>query len=490
MPGTGLTRRGSLRAALGAAGAIAAGSVLAACGTSLATLTAAASRVITLTWQPWYRFPATDPNVTSSTLRALMYEAIQEWLTTQGGINVQVLPPASSSATIASMLAGNGPDVFWHLNLPLYLQQGLVLDLAPYVTRDRIDVGAFVPGQMDYLRAAGAPGAQGALYALPATLRTLALAVYEGALDALGLTYPEPGWTTTQWAALWASATVRGAAQPPQAGGRFDWAGYDGWGGNPSAFYLKGFGGEYVSAADPARSALTTAPSQDALQWCYGQILQGTCVGASPLSVVNQVVSGQVVSGPIGTAGDLYDAALAWNTLKWDLYAMPVFPQGSLTYASSDFYAVWAGTRVPDVAWALARYLCVGPDWQTKMIEMAMAGPNQPSLWGNWESLVRQYASPLAKKNLGVYLDAVQGGGLYVGLPFRYAEQQVSRVLGGFASAVLGGQLTVPAAAASAAAQIDALEATGSGQAAAAAQALQALQKQARAAGASSAAKG
>lgn len=479
-PGPGLTRRRAFRAALGAAGAVAAGSALAGCGTSFERLAAAASRPAVLTWQPWYGFPTAEVNATAPVqqqqrqLQQLMQEAIQAWAATEG-VQVQVLPPATSSTTtVASMLAGTGPDVFWDVNLPLFAQQGLVLDLQPYVVRDQIDVTVYTQAQMDYIGAAGAgqPGGA-ALFALPATVEVLAIGLYQGALDALGLTYPEPDWTAAQWAGLWASASVRAQGQ---AGGQLAWGGYDSWGANPSPFYLKGYGGEYVDPADPARCGLDQAASQAALQWCYGQILAGTCLGSSR-SVVQPMILGQVVSGPLGTSGELYDAARNWSSTlgKWDLYAMPAWPQGRLTGASSDFYAVWSGTRSPDLAWALVRYLCVGTDWQSLMMQMALAGPNQKALWNAWAELARQYASPLAHKNLNAYLDAVAGDQLYVGLPFRYNEQQVAGVLGSFGAEVLSGRATVAAAAQQSATQIDGIEAAGAAAEAAAAAALRKL---------------
>jgi hypothetical protein len=470
------SRRRALGSAVKAAGAAAAGGLLAGCGTSFRALTQAASRAVVLTWLPWYRFPTTETGVNAKTLQAFMEDMIQGWLATQSGVSVRVLPSGNATTTVASMLAGAGPDVFWDVNLPLYAQQGLVLDLAPYASRDRIDLSGYIPAQLDYIRSVGAAAGGTALYALPATARVLAQGLYEGGLDRLGLGYPQPGWTAEQWAHLWAQVAAASGRQ--EAGARLSWEGYDGGGANPSPFYLRGFGGEYADPADPARAALGSPASQAGLNWCYGQLLEGTALGGSDLSVANAVLQGKVVCGPLGTAGDLYDAVTAWRSLgKWDLYPMPLWPQGHLTGVSSDFYAVWSGTSAPDLAWDLLRYLCVGTDWQSKMMAMALAGPNQKALWTDWAGLVTRYASPLAQKNLGAFLDAVAGDQLYVGVPFRFQEQQVAAVLQTFGGDVLSGRQTVAAAAPVAAAQIDALEQAGAAAAAAAAAALGKLRR-------------
>jgi ABC-type glycerol-3-phosphate transport system substrate-binding protein len=471
--GAAWTRRAALRAAVGAAAAAAAGSALSACGPTVATLSAAAGQTITVVWRPWYGFPQ-DPNVSQSSLPKIMYELIQGWQQTQRGVDVQVLPDGDAQAAMSTMLAGAGPDVFHDQNLPLYVQKGLVLDLSPYVQRDRVDLSLYTQGQMDYIRAAGAPG----LYALPATLLTLAMGVDLGALDALGLAYPAAeGWTYQQWAQLWQSATAKGPGKL-QFGGRFDWSGYDGFGGNPAAFYLRGFGGEYVDPADPTVCALNTPASEAALNWCYGLVLQGACAGDASLNVVDQVQIGQLVSGPVGTAGDLYDAARKWGDRKWDLFPMPVWPRGSLTFGSSDFYAIWSETKAPDLAWSLLRYLTVGTDWQTDMMTVG-AGPNQKALWSQWKALVLQRAVSLGSKHLDVYVNAVQNDELYVGRPFRFAEQQVAGILARFGQQVRAGAATVADAAASAAAQIDALQQQGAQQEQQAQAALQRLQQMA-----------
>ncbi len=443
------------RALLGAAAATASGLALAGCGSTAAKLLQAAASPIVLVWRPWYNFP----NGQGTAAVSLMVQGIAPWLRANPGVRVRLTTLGYQQDTVASMLAGAGPDVFEDWVLPIYVQNNLVLNLSPYARRDGVDPGIFAPAVMRYMLTTGryAPGGPG-LYGLPAYTHTLAVAVNEGLLGQAGLRVPEPDWSYLEWTRLWESSTRRSTDPSRQRfGGQLYWSGYDYSMGNPAPFYLKGFGGEYVDPRNTTRCALDEQGSLECLSWAYGLQLDGV-IGGSGLQ---DFATGRLVTALVGTDGTLPPAASAWQSLRWNLYPMPIWPRGRMTFASSDFYGVWSGTAYPDVAWDFVRFLCVDPAWQRWMIKLALVGPNQVGLFAEWAHVVRAVAPPLRRKSLEVITREVQAGTPYVGASFRYEEEASAGVIARYSSLAQSGQLSVESAARQATRQVNALQAGG-----------------------------
>jgi ABC-type glycerol-3-phosphate transport system substrate-binding protein len=450
-PGSGpLSRRSALRlAAVAAAGLAAAG-----CGThaaatassSAAAPTQAAANTIHILWRPWYNFN----NATSKAGEALLLQGIQPWLAKNPGVDVTITYLGYQGTTVSALLAGNGPDIFADWVLPLYTGANLLLDLSSYAKQDNVDLSIFAPGEMELFQQGGG------LWALPSYLHLECPAVNLGALDNLGLSYPESGWTYEQWTQLYQRIA---AAKAPNGhrymAGQFYWSGYDYHGGAPHAYYLKGFSGEYVDPTDDTKCYLTSQGSQQCLSWIYG--LLNSNVSGTGASFIND----QLIVGSTDTAGGLINAATAGRSMKWQIYDEPVYPAGKIAYAASDFYAISAATKNPSVVWEFMKYLCVETDWQKWMMKLAMNGPNQKTLYPEWVTTLKAIAPPLANIDLDVFNRQMQNNEPYFGLTFRYDDPQAGSAIGTNLTMVQNRQATVPVATAQATQQVDALEAAG-----------------------------
>jgi ABC-type glycerol-3-phosphate transport system substrate-binding protein len=446
-----VSRRTALRSAVAAAGLAAGGAVLAACGPakattgpSSATPTASGKNVITLLWRPWYNFN----NATSKTGEALLLQGIQPWLEQNKGVDVQITFLGYQSTTVSALLAGTGPDVFADWVLPLYLGANLLLDLSSYAKQDNVNLDIFASGEMELFQQ------DGGLWALPSYLHLEAPAVNLGVLDNLGLGYPQSGWTYEQWTQLYNQTYSKGTTPgKTRIGSYFYWDGYDYGGGSPHAHYLKGFGGEYVDPTDNTKSYMTNAGSIQALEWIYGLLASGVCSTSSP-----NFATGAIAVGAVDTAGGLITAAESWRSVKWQVYDEAVYPQGKVSYAASDFYAVSAATKNPEAAWEFMKYLCVGTDWQTWMMKLAMNGPNQKALYPQWVETLKNIAPPLANIDLDVFNRQMQNNEPYFGLTFQYDSAQAGSAISSNLGQVQSQKVTVPVAAQQASQQIDALE--------------------------------
>ena len=448
-PGQGrLSRRGALRSSVAAAAVAAAGPVLAACaGTKQAAgPTTAAKVILTIVWRPWYNFN----NATSKTGEALLLQGIEPWLAQNPGINVEISFLGYQGTTVTALLAGNGPDIFADWILPLYLSGNLLQDLTNFVKQDNVDLTIFSKLEMEFFQQ------EGGLWALPSYLHLECPAVNLGLLDNLGLTYPQPGWTYTDWTQLYQqTANKSTTASQRRVGGQFYWDGYDYYGSNPNACYLKGFGGDYVNPNDPTKCYLTNQGSLDCFNWIYGLIQDGVCNSGG-----SNFVTGQIAASSADTAGGLITAAESWRSLKWQIYDEPLYPAGPVAYCASDFYAISAATPRPDVVWDFMKFLCVGPDWQTWMMKLAMNGPNQKALYPQWVTTLKAIAPPLANIDLDVFNRQKQNDEPYIGLTFKYSDPQAGAAINAATAPALTQKTTVPLALTQATQVVNALEAS------------------------------
>ncbi len=91
---------------------------------------------------------------------------------------------------LTSIAAGTPPGVFLldGIDIPAFVEAGVVLDLAPYVERVGIDPGAFEARVL-------APFREGGLWAFPKGYTPMVIYYNKDLFDAAGEPYPEPGWT-------------------------------------------------------------------------------------------------------------------------------------------------------------------------------------------------------------------------------------------------------------------------------------------------------
>ena len=431
-----------------AAGVAAAGAVVAACGPSAgqaaASTTPAAKIVTTIIWRPWYNFNQAQ----SKTGHALLMQGIQPWLDKHPGVAVTITYMGYQQTTVAAILAGTGPDIFADWVLPLFTSGNLLLDLSKYVRQNNVDLTIFPQRDMQGFSQGGG------LWALPSYLHLISPAVNLSVLDQLGQTYPEPGWTHLQWTQLMKAVTHKSAtAKDRRQGGQFYWSGYSSVGSDPAPFYLAGFGGEYVDPSDSTKCYLDNPGSQAALEWCYELLTEGVC-GTSGLDFK----SGQQVVGTTDTAGGLINAAQSYGGLKWQIYDEFAWPKGKVSYAASDFYAINAATKNPDLCWDFMDFLCIQQDWQKWMVNLALNGPNQKALYPFWETTVKQVAPPLAKIDLSVFTRQMQNDEPYFGLLYKYASQQAGQAIAAGTKAAVTNPQIVPQVCKQTTDQINALE--------------------------------
>lgn len=449
------TRRQALRAGATAVGALAAVATVGGAepqAGAATRLTRAAANPVVITVKP-------DVTVTDAVWE-ITQEALQPLLKAHPGLEVRPGPNVWQSQAVASLLAGNGPDVFGDWDFTGYPAAGVAMDLTPYIKRDNVDLSIYPKGLVQYIHQLGAlsPTNPTGFYALPQLTVPNTMVVNLGILDQLGLSYPQPDWTYQQWARLWEAATVRPSrGKTGRVGGVVDMWGYDFSMGLPAPYVLYGWGGEYVDAENLTRCVLDRSGSIACGEWVFDLFWNNVIVSGDDNS---GFANGQIVSAT--WEGDyLPAAATMFRGLKWDFFTLPRWPVRDTSYTSANLDGIWAGTKHPDAAWLVLKWITTSPVWQRLQMHMLLYPPSDLNLYEEWIAVARQVASPLRDKNLDVFLHYSETRNAYVGNLFRYSSNQVKSLCQHLAQDLASRKVSVREGFSAAAQQINRIEATG-----------------------------
>ncbi len=437
------TRREWLRG-LGGGAAVAAGAgVLSGCAGQATRPTGTGAKAVVV-WSPIFQAWSGASQVSLKVLMSLADRALAGFRSRHPSIELRNWGPSRGAAAVTTaLLAGAGPDVFADNAVAPYLEQGLLVDLRPYMRRDNVSDALFATSQLHvFSEGAG-------LYALPAYVGTVVMLVNEGLLDRLGQRYPAPDWTAAQWAALARSTagTVKGSSNAHRVGTSFF--------GAPAGFYYHGFGAAVVGSGGTT-TELNSASAYAAGRWLFDQLHSGVAAN------LGQQYQAKFSSG-LATTGSFWIQTLpAWvqtlSAMHWNFYPMPNWPVRPATFANSDFWAISASAKHPQACWEVLRELCVAPTYQRTLMKAILFPPALKSLWPDWPTVVRSVAPPLAHKNLEVFAQYVLHNQAYPSGVFRYADPQAWGLYGTAAGQMAAGRVGVRQGLRSAAQQINALE--------------------------------
>ncbi len=357
----------------------------------------------------------------------------------------------NTEGLMAALLGGQGPDVFeeWY-DLPVLIQQGMLLNIMPYVRQSNLNLNEFMPGEISEVSARDPVTGTVGVYGLPAYMHQFAMIVNLGLLDELGLPYPSEEWDYTEAEQLWrqVAGTVKGQRRYGGAF-RFQTEG-------PDSCYLHGWGGSYVDPANPLRCTLDQPAAIAAGNWLFGLLNEQVAT--------NQFGQGHFQNGLLlsffgGTDGEMPGIASGLRNMKFRFYPFPRWPNGWYTEHAEDFHAIFSGTKYPEQAWEFLQFLSTDHNWQRGLIQLYLAGPALPALWPDYVRIVEQFAPPLRGKNLEVFIWQAQHNMPIFRAHFAYATDQAYQMIGSWTSQITTKHLSVADAFTQAAKQVNAFEA-------------------------------
>jgi multiple sugar transport system substrate-binding protein len=282
---------------------------------------------------------------------------------------------------IASYAAGTPPDIhhgFAGIVISLYAQ-GQALELSPFIKRDKVDLAPYGGLQYDPDMCRS-----GKTWELPIDSSLTTMVFYNATmLQQAGLPLPPTSWKDTSWTwdrmldmakkttKNWGEADAVYGLLGATANPWFQLFPYL-WGGDlwPKDFYAHGMG---------QTSQLTTSQVVESLQYIQDLALKQRVMPAQgqPSKAFN--VGGGALWITQTTAGA---TALKDATFAWGMAPMPRQTTNK-TVAYTNGIMGTKGTKAPDAAWAVIKYL-VSQEGQLDRIKVTPATPTRTDAFDPW----------------------------------------------------------------------------------------------------------
>jgi multiple sugar transport system substrate-binding protein len=286
---------------------------------------------------------------------------------------------------LADMQAGTAPDVFQGCCsfFPIWAQKGYTLDLKPYVDSD---LDAETIADWDPVQYHAYQTLDGKQYGLPKYHGSLALFYNKDIFDERKLPYPDASWTFDDYR----DAMTQLSRDTDHDGINDVWGSMIDVSWERVQVYVNAFGGHFVNPQDPTKSMMAEKPALDALEWLRARMWDDRAM-PTRLDVQNmetrQVFAGgrlaMVEEGSWALKDILTDASFRLGVAPF-----PAGPARRATLATTDGFGIFAGTRHPEAAWELLKFL-IGKDYGRAMARANFLQPARASLLDEWAGFIR-----------------------------------------------------------------------------------------------------
>jgi len=298
--------------------------------------------------------------------------------------------------------AGTAPDVVAGCCdfLPIWAQSGHLLDLRPFVEAD-LDQATINDWDTAQYRSYFVK--DGIQYALPKYHGALALFYNKDVFDRFGLDCPDRTWNHDDYLTAMRRLTHdRGIDGRPDVWGSMLDISWD-----RIQMHVNGWGGHFVDPADPTRSMMGREEAIEAMNWIRDRMWDDG-VMASLLDVQNLETRHAFIHERVAMVEDgswaLKDI-LELAPFRVGVTTFPAGPVRRVTLATTDAYAIYAGTKHPEAAWELVKFL-TGREYGRAMATAHLLQPARASLIEEWAEIIRQsYPTQAEGLDLGAFAD-------------------------------------------------------------------------------------
>lgn len=427
---TNVSRRSFLRTM----GGLVAGATLAACVPGTASPSLRGSGPVQLVYQDWRTewFPG------------LAQRMLEKFHATHPDIRVFYTPDPDQldERMMADFQAGTAPDVMAGCCefFPVWAEKGYLLDLKPYVNAD-IDRNTIADWDTAQYQALATR--KGMQFALPKYHGALALYYNRDLFDAKGLPYPDDSWTHDDYL-----SAMTQLIRDRDLNGRIDrWGSMVDIAWDRIQVHINGWGGHLVDPNDPTRSLLSQPEAMAAMNWIRDRMWDDHTM-ASFLDVQNLETRQAFVQERIAMVEDgswaLKDI-LENAQFRVGVATFPAGPAGKVTLATTDGFGINAGTKYPDAAWELMKFL-ISQDYGRAMAEEQLLQPARASLVDEWTRMVRnEYPDKTRDMNLAAFADGQLKGYSVTAETFAKMEEARQLVLSTWQQIFTLGQVPVDA---------------------------------------------
>jgi len=339
----------------------------------------------------------------------MVQQMMEEFHAKNPNIRVFYTPEPDSQSiqekTLDAMQAGTAPDVFqgccsW---FPIWAQKGHTLDLRPYV---EADLDAATVAEWDQAQYMALRTQDGKQYGLPKYHGALALYFNRDLFDSYRVDYPNESWNHDDY-----FNAMKQFRRDRDGDGRIDLWGsmtYVTW--DRIQMHVNGWGGNLVDPNDPRRCRMADPEALEALEWLRAR-MHDDKVMANSLDVQRAWPNDTFAAGRIAMVEDG-----SWNLkeiltkadFRVGVAPFPAGPVRRVTLTSNDGFGIYAGTRHPEAAWELMKFL-ISKDFGRAMARASFLQPARASLIDEWVGSVREEFPERAK---GVDIAAFADGHL------------------------------------------------------------------------------
>lgn len=292
-------------------------------------------------------------------------------------------PENVETRMLTDMEAGTAPDVFqsccsW---FPILAQKGYTVDLRPYVAADLDRETIDDWDQAQYSSFFTRDGRQ---YGLPKYHGAQALYYNRDLLDKFKVDYPDSSWDHSDYLTAMKRLTQNRDGRPTLWGSMVDVS----W--ERIQVHVNEWGGNFVDPKDPKRCLMGEPEAMAALEWLRARMWDDRVMATLDMQKTGTqkaFVSGQVAMAEDGS-WSLKDT-LTNAPFRIGVAPLPAGPVRRVTLATTDGFGIYAGTRHPDAAWELMKFL-ISKDYGRAMARANFLQPARASLVDEWVSFVRQ----------------------------------------------------------------------------------------------------
>ncbi len=305
------------------------------------------------------------------------------------------------------MQSGTAADVFQGCcsHFPAWAQQGYTLDLRPYVAADldQATITDWDPAQYKALFAR-----DGKQYGLPKYHGALALYYNKDLFDRYRVDYPDGSWDHDDYLAAMKRVTRIFPGRPEVS----TWGSMVDVSWDRLQVHVNGWGGHFVDPDDPRRSRMGDKEALAAIEWLRARIwddhVMATTTDVDHLSTNQAFIEERVVMVEDGSWA--LKNILANARFRVGVAPFPAGPARKVTLATTDGFGIYAGTRHPQAAWELMKFL-IGKEYGRAMAQANFLQPARLSLLQDWIDAIRaQYPQQTRAMDLAAFADGQLNG--------------------------------------------------------------------------------
>jgi multiple sugar transport system substrate-binding protein len=375
------------------------GAALTACGARRPGPEPRGSETVELVYQDWR----------TEWFAAMAQQMLEQFHASHPSIKVFFVrdPGNLQEKMLSDFQTGSAPDVLSGCCdlLPMWAQQGYLLDLRPFVEAelDRATIDEWDAAQYRALFTRN-----GAQFALPKYHGALALYYNKDIFDQYGVAYPDGTWTHDDYA-----MAMQDVTRDLDHDGMISlWGSMVDISWDRLQVHVNGWGGHFVDPKDPTRSLMGQPETLAALQWIHDQMWRNHTM-ASVVDVQNNTTRQAFVQQRLAMVEDgswALKEILEGADFRIGVTSLPAGPARKVTLATADGFAIYAGTRYPEAAWELLKFL-ISADYGRAMAQAHLLQPARASLVDEWVRIVQEhYPAKTKDMDLNVFGEGhVQG---------------------------------------------------------------------------------